>query len=118
MTTALIGLGTAVFGFAGGLLLPWVRWFVEKRRERLSYRRSQVAVWREALAQQEFELTDSRSDFLGSAAYSSLRVQLSDKTRAEVENSRVFHSEGSRGPHRKNMLLDEVARIEKEWGLV
>ena len=119
MGEIVVGIVAAIVGFVSGLLTPWVKWEVEKRRERLAYRRRTVEVWRIAIDGEKYEPTDSRSDFLSSPAYTSLRPRLTKEGRKKIEAARTVYVGGGRGDSvRKQMLLDEVARIERSWGLL
>ena len=119
MVEIAVGIVGAVIGFVSGLLTPWVKWEVDKRRERLAYRRRTVELWRTAIDREKHEPTDSRSDFLASPAYTSLRPHLSEEARRKVEAPRTVYVGGGRGDSvRKQVLLDEVARIERTWALL
>lgn len=119
MTEIFVGVISVFIGFVSGLLTPLVRWQVDKRRERQVYRRDLVKTWRVAIDAEEFDLMDAQSNFAGTAVYSSLRANLMPEIIQKIEAPRTFYAGGSRGDHiRKQMLLDEVARLEKKWGIV
>lgn len=85
----------------------------------LSSRRQKIAAWRTAVASEKYDFVDYRSTFLGSAAYSSLRPHLRPEVVAKIESPRTFYVGGARGDNvRQYMLLDEIMRIERDWGLV
>ena len=110
--TALVGL---VGGVIGSLIAPWVQWAVEKRRRQVEYRRELIQSWRA-----EIEAFDHEANNFGdTAAYSAIRSHLRSEVREAVEKPRTFYVGGGRGDMvKKHKLLDEVARIEKEWELV
>lgn len=119
MSEVVVGLVSAGAGFISGLLVPWVKWQIEKQKEQLHYRRELIKNWRAALSTQQYDIGDARSDFLGSAEYSSLRAHLNAEPLQKVEAIRTVYATGARGGfYRNQVLLDEVARIEKTWGLV
>jgi hypothetical protein len=105
-----------IAGVVGSLVAPWVQWAVEKRRGRTNHRRELIKTWRSDF--QKFDYDDHR---LGdSAAYTSLRPHLRPEVRDAIEKPRTAYvpNEGRHGSVKQQMLLDEVARLEKEWGLV
>ena len=119
MSEVLVGLVSAAAGFVSGLLVPWIKWQIDKRREQLAYRRELVKSWRTAISSQEYDVGDGRSTFLGSAEYSSLRAHLDPEPLKKVEAKWTVYATGARGGfYRNQVLLDEVARLEKKWGLV
>lgn len=106
---ALLGL---VAGVVGSLIAPWVQWAVEKRRSTLAYRADTIRRWREAVD------GDPRG-FLNTSQYASLRPHLKKEVLSRVEDHRTHIAAGGRGGDaKKQMLLDEIARIEREWGLL
>jgi hypothetical protein len=110
---AVLGL---VAGVVGSLFGPLVQWAVEKRRGRMDYRKALIKQWRN-----DFEVFDYDSHRLGdSATYSSLRPHLRTAVRDAIEKPRTAYvpNEGRGGCVKKQMLLDEIARLEKKWVLV
>jgi hypothetical protein len=110
-----VPLVTAALGFVGGLLAPWIKWEVVKREQRTEYRRRQVKAWRDAIS--DFAVWNN--GFGSTPEYSSLRAHMRPEIIAKFEAAHTFYVPGGRGDDvRKHMLLDEIARIEKEWNLV
>jgi len=119
MSEVIVGIVSAAVGFASGLLTPWIKWQIDKRREQLAYRRESVKAWRAAIEKEEYQSADELSTFLSSAAYSGLRIHLSAEALKTVEAVQTIYVGGARGDFvQKNVLLDEVARLEKEWALL
>jgi hypothetical protein len=119
VSEVLVGLASAAAGFASGLLVPWVKWRIEKRQEQHKYRGDTIKGWRAAIEAEEYDVTDARSHFLNSAHYSSLRAHMVPEAIQTIEALRTVYVAGARGGHVRNqVLLDEVSRLEKEWGLV
>lgn len=118
MSEVVVGLISAGAGFISGLLVPWVKWQIEKQKEKLHYRREHIKNWRAALSSQQYDIGDTRSNFLGSAEYSSLRVHLNAEPLQKVEAIRTVYANGGGGFYRNQVLLEEVAQLEKAWKLV
>lgn len=88
---------------------------IAKRTER----RKLIDSWRSAISKEKHDFIDYRSKFLSSATYSSLRHHLSPEIVRMIEAPRTFYVGGARGDNiRQYTLLDEVARLEREWGLL
>ncbi len=82
-------------------------------------RRKLVDSWRSAISNEKYDFIDYRSKFLSSATYSSLRPHLSLEVVRIIETPCTFYVGGVRGDNvRQYTLLDEVARLEREWGLL
>jgi len=103
-------------GVVVGLLLPWVRWSVEKRRKLFNYRMELIKTWRSALQSFDFD----RDSLGNSGAYLSLRPHLRAEVRDAIEKPRTAYvpNEALGGNVKKQRLLGEVTRLEKKWGLV
>lgn len=82
-------------------------------------RRQRIAEWRHAVSVERYDFIDYRSRFLSSAAYASLRPHLRPEVIAKIEAPRTIYVGGARGDNvRQYTLLDEISRIERDWGLV
>lgn len=118
MKETIIGLVSAGIGFISGLLVPWIKWEVEKRQKKLEYRKDLITSWKAKLAAAEFNSPEGRSGYGSSHEYSSLRLHMAKEIIDKLEAPRTMYVGGGRGDDvRKQMLLDEVARMEKKWGL-
>lgn len=118
MKETIIWLVSAFAGFISGLLVPWIKWEIEKRQKRHEYRKELIASWKAKLVSAEFYSPEGRSDFGSSPEYSSLRSHMTKEVIEKFEAPRTFYVGGGRGEDvRKQMLLDEVSRLEKQWGL-
>jgi hypothetical protein len=117
MKETIIGLVSAVAGFISGLLVPWIKWEIEKRQKRHDYRKELITSWKEKLATAEFHSPEGRSSFGSSPEYASLRSHMMKLVIERFEAPRTVYVGGGRGDDvRKQMLLDEVSRLEKHWG--
>jgi hypothetical protein len=113
----IIGIGGAIIGFVSGLFTPWIKWAIEKRSKKRDYRESLIKKWREEI--EKFQFDNGETYFGDTEAYSSLSPHMRKDVIEAFEKQRTFYVGGGRGESvRKQMLLDEVARLEKEWGLI
>jgi hypothetical protein len=107
----------ALLGFLGGVVgsifAPWSKWGVEKRRERLKYRQTQINRWREFMTT-EFE----QLSFSETTVYSELRPYLSKETRRSIEGNEIIIRDGRGGNVVKSLVLDDIAELEKKWKLL
>ncbi len=108
-----------VAGAVGSLIAPWVNWGIEKRRERRKRRQELVDSWRQYL-ENSFEW----SAFRNTAVFSQMKPHLSAKIINELDpveegEKTTIHL---RSPIGKDTLikrlLDEIAAVEKQWGLI
>jgi hypothetical protein len=102
-------------GVVGSLVAPWVRWGVEKRKLRRQYRLDLIVAWRGLAGVEEFD----RRLLINNSLYGPLRPLLSPKAIEQLERSgrHILVATSIRDPDR-SCLLQEIARIEKEWGLL
>lgn len=134
-----------VTGSIGSLFAPWANWGIEKRRKRLEYRKDLIKGWRELIAHTTFaynhrvpeddstwtEILERDHRFyslkphvhsevlerLGTAndtQASKLMTTLNETEAALVKSG--FKPQVTIGARRN--LVDEIARLEKEWGLI
>ncbi|MGO4478987.1 hypothetical protein AB4Z32_22315 [Massilia sp. 2TAF26] len=110
-----VPLATAVLGFLSGLAAPWIKSRVDEATERRTHRRSLIAAWRAKLA----EVDEVPPNFGDTHEYASLRAHMQTEVVKKFEAPRTVYFPGGRGMDvRKQMLVDEIARIEKAWGLL
>lgn len=84
-------------------------------------RRTRISEWRNAVEELGAGFRDERRlhKFLSSSVYSAMRPHLLPDVVSKVERPRTAYVGGSRGDDvLKYTLLDDIARIEREWGLV
>lgn len=116
MEKIIIGIASAL-GLSG-LLTLWAKWQIEKRRDRQQYRRELIQTWRDAIERHD-DFTSEENSFGDTDAYASLRPHMSEEVIKKFEAPRTVYVSGGRGESvKKQMLLDEIARIESNWGLV
>ena len=89
----------------------------EKRRDLQNEPRKHIEVWRSVIQNFDF---NTANQFSGTDTYSQMRPHLQDEAVKMLEASRIAYvaPEGRGGDLFRYTLLDEVARIEREWDLV
>lgn len=106
-----------VTGAIGSLIAPWIQWGVEKKRKKHDRRVELISQWRQILMSPEF----SREAIINHPLYGPLRDRLNEKIRREIErpaNHFVVTLYSPINSRDRNLVLQEVARIEKEWDLI
>ncbi len=109
------GITGFIGGIVGSLIAPWVHWGVEKRRTRQAKRRELINSCRVVL-----ETGLDKKTFRETELYSRIRPHLDRQIIKEIEKKDADPAEDSTADTTrfKQTLLDEVARIEKEWVLI
>lgn len=111
----LVPMATGIGGFAAGIFTYWFKSIMREREKRSEYRRELIKKWRDAI--NDYEVW--RNGFGDTPEYASLRLHMRQKIIGKFEAPRTFYVPGGRGEDaRKHFLLDEIARIEKKWGLI
>jgi hypothetical protein len=108
----------AVIGAGTGLFSPWANWGIEKRRQKLAYRRQLVADWRSKLIPLVGPGADwagTRNDLLNAPEFASLKPHLKREIATALQARRV-RILGNDFP--LSEITSEIARIERKWGLV
>lgn len=109
---------------ASGLLAVWYNWRVEREREKLKRRRELIDSWRRELLSDwngtiRLGGPQAKYEFMDKSAYWSLRSHLSAEFRNKIEGpAAVIVRGGNGGMYPRNLLSDEISRIEREWNLV
>jgi len=110
---------TAIFGFLGWLITPWVKHKIQAAKELKGARKSQISEWRAAIENANFNDERALEKFAITSTYSSLRQRMRPSVVEKFEKDRTIYIGGGRGNDvRRHMLLDEVARLEREWKLL
>jgi hypothetical protein len=87
----------------------------DAQAERREYRKGLISAWRTKLG----ESAHLPEDFGDSHEYASLRANMLEEVIKRYEAPRTLYVPGGRGKDvRKQMLLDEIARLEREWRLL
>jgi hypothetical protein len=123
-------------GAVGGLAVAWSNWGVEKRRSKLAYRRELVTEWRKMVQRvahiyetQRAPQDDSFTELLErQQEYFSLKPHLSSGTLEALKTEKnkkvvdvVIGGRKTRvnpADHFVELLVNDIARIEREWDLV
>ena len=102
-----------VSGAVASLIAPWAHWSVEKRRETRAFKRNQIIAWRYWLNNYW-----GSSNFKQSSTYSEMRPYLSAHVRSALEGGPQLVREGRGGNDLQTLILDDLARLERDWGLM
>lgn len=111
----IIGVVGAIIGLISGLATPWVKSYFDRKTELIAYRTALIRSWRTEI-DKEIELPLNFGD---SSVYAALRAHMNILVIKQFEAPRTVYVSGGRGTNvRKQMLTDEISRIEKDWKLV
>ncbi|MET4242705.1 hypothetical protein [Bradyrhizobium sp. RT10b] len=113
-----------LLGGAGGIITVYGQWGIEKRRQKMQARRDLVAEWRKNLIPLLIAKPETRGGgpeskyaFMDHESYASLRPHLRSDLRAKIEDSVIRVNVG--GPaFPRSAIMDEIARIERQWCLI
>jgi hypothetical protein len=118
--TILFYLVAAIAGVAGGvigsLIAPWVHWGVEKRKQRQAKRRELIRSCRSMLSTEIDKKT-----FRETEVYSQFKPHLYKVVIDEIESDEspeTLDENANRIEDFKQKLLEDIARIEREWILI
>lgn len=112
---------SAVTGAIASLVAPWANWGVEKRKNKLLWRKGFINECKRIIGKNDFDLDIFRE----SSFYSNLKSHLSDKLKKEIKEKRKRYILGKRlalneeleiveqETKIKNNLFDEIAILEK-----
>lgn len=103
-------------GVLTSLLAPWVTWGIEKKRSLIAARREFLKECRELI-----HSAPPREQFRNSSVYARLLPLLSLGAKELIEDETTTIYTGGRVAEVDSYarwLFDEIARIEREWGLL
>lgn len=107
---------SGIIGLVAGLLIPLVRWRIDELRDTRNNRKEMIEKWRTTL--KTLEVAGNIDNFIKTTAYSSLRPNMRQEVKKQLEAPRMVYAEGVRGNVKKHLISDEISRIEREWKLV
>jgi hypothetical protein len=116
--------GAILGAMIGATVSPFVQWQIEKKRQRLAYKRELISRWRKMFEKytdtDTWKLPDKdllysltkESDYLSFITYSTVKGshQLPASEKEFLANSYLHHS--------IYLYLQEIVRLEKEWKLL
>ena len=119
ITAIIAGVVGLTTGAIGSLVAPWMHWGIEKKRKKIERKMQLVKHWQEVLSEPTFNLVTFRDDstfailkpLLSKNALNTVERQLPIIKLTIISNIAPVDTE-------RNMLMSEVARIEREWGLL
>jgi hypothetical protein len=100
----------------------WKNWNPQRdklsQKEETEYRKELIKQWRDGIESVDVSKWHDAVGYGDEPWYSSLRQYMKKETIEKLERPRTFIVPGGRGRFpRKQILLDEIAKIEKKWGL-
>lgn len=115
LLTALIGL---LSGAAGSLITPWIRWGIEKRRNKRAARRDLILTTRDYVCSESF----SAFQFYEKTYFIQLKPYFEDKVIEWIENFDHYYDSvddtSTICQDLKVEILKQLQRIETSWGLI
>lgn len=117
LNAIIAGVVGLIAGAIGSLIAPWIQWGIEKNRIRQQRRIELIYNWREILSREDFQ----RDNLLNNPSYGPLRELLNKSIRERFERSTneiVVLLDSAKNSYDRDVILKEVARIEKEWDLI
>ena len=112
--TSFIAIISAIIG---SLVTPWVKWGIEKRKKRFEYRILVLNELKKIADKNEF----NRIEFINSPYYQSIRNKFSEQLRKTIErplNSIIIYTGDNAIYAEKEMILSQIASIEKKWKII
>jgi hypothetical protein len=115
---AVTGLGS---GAVGSIIAPWSNWGVEKRRDKLTARRNQIAAWRKMVGRYVGQ-PGGGDQIIHDPDYASLRRHLKRERLARLEHSghsAVFKqgAQGISADDKLSAVSDQIDDLERKWKL-
>ena len=120
---ALIGLTSALIG---GVIVAWANWGIEKRKQKLLYRKELIASWRNMLAdaaayqknnnatdQDVYVYLERHKDYYSYRPY----IKVDAQTALGLMTAKNKADDSSLSPLLHNVMMT-ITRMEKEWDLV
>lgn len=113
-------------GTIASLVAPWSKWGVDKRREKLRWRKGFIQECKRVMKKRNFDLDRFKKSHL----YSSLKPNLSPELRKFIILKDKKYIPGKRRPLEEDLkiikqesklnsyLLDEITSLERKWGLL
>ena len=115
---ALVGAASGlVSGTVASLIAPWINWGVEKRKQKLEYRRQLVVSWRKMIEDVSKQVPEDKSPgdvvflYQKHSAFHSLKQHLNIESVDMLRNLDPYYELPFK-------ISDEISRIEKKWKLV
>ena len=102
-----------VVGAIAGFVAARVKWSIEKEKLLMEERRSKIRAWRQYIRGEFDQLT-----FHETVVYSEMRSHLSSDTRGTIEGGDIVIRLGRGGNVVQSLVLDDLAELEKKWGLI
>ena len=116
MENFLYGAAGVVIGTIGTLILPWVKWGLEKIRLRHDERKRFIADIRNIVEDQDF----SHEPLIDNSIYFKLKPHLDKQLIEDIEFRGIATAIilGRPSIEIKYRLLDAISKLEREWGII
>ncbi|MBS0431336.1 MAG: hypothetical protein JSS21_02865 [Proteobacteria bacterium] len=118
VTAIIAGAVGLITGALGSLVAPWVNWGVEKLRKKRESRASLISTWHAVIADPNFD----RGLMLEHPTYGTLKPLLSERAIKQLHRpqNNIIITQGMDNISYADLSLlqGEIARVEREWGLV
>ena len=103
----------AALSVTAGAIIWAVSLLYKDYKGKKDYRRTQILRWRDAI-HSNFE----QLEFCDTVVFSEVRPHLSRVTLDAIEGSKLTVRIGRGGNLIKSLVLDDIANLEKQWGLI
>ena len=115
VVAAVVGaIAGVIGGFIGSVVAPWVNWHIEVWRQQRSAHQDVIAYARGLINSTEFSVDQFRKETI----FHQLGLHSPQMVAAVQAEQVPGHSASARREQIRELLLKEVARIERKWGLV
>jgi len=108
---------TGILGFIAGIIIPFIKWHIEKLKMCRQDKIELIKLLREYITLEDF----SEQKFKDTALYSRFREYLPRKLKERIDNKEgIIYIEVSKGGRDglQNELLDQLCLLEKKWKLI
>ena len=115
---------STVFGLVGGgiitLISPYVNWILKKKETKRNNRSELLAALRNQIQDIDFDYVEFRNTQNYSRIRNYLNKEIITKIEKEATNISVVGGDNRMSGinNYRNLLLDELSRIEREWYLI
>ncbi|GEM_PF-1091195 len=110
-------LGGLITGVLGSLIAPWVHWGIEKKKQKLNYRKELIAKWRQ-MVRELLKYYDDNRNSLPVLRKVITRYEAFYSLKGHLSQDIIFRIEADTYEDALALITDEINGIEKEWRLL